>query len=1117
MEGSNKPSGLPRPTSKLPVLNKRSSQLFPKPTEPAKEPSKPPQPASRLQKRSSIATLPRASHSTIAGLKEPASAHSSSSNGLAGVRAPTQGTLRGLPRPGSTVRGSSARPSSRGNQQRTAFPSFATKPGAARLEDEENEDRLTSLDGFRTASRQGTRDSEETSPVESQDPSDHPLDEELFRPKDRKTSRPSLSDRTIESLQSVSTPQKGRRQSSFFTNGETSPTRPPSAMSRNASGGSNPGRPGTSDGSKPSAREISPVKKAPASARPATRVSAVPTPGSFGFGGPMSASAKRRSVNTMFTADPKIQASSRALPALERSPSPSKRMRPVEGLTGGGATKEIGSKTMAARPTKAKAGVEGTFKKPLHPARTTAKSDDTTPAAVEPPSAKAAAASSSSSALRQQIAAAKAAAKKEKEKAKHDSPQLQDDAASFGAFDSNQHPDPFNTAPKDEKHMLKQRIKIAWTSGKLNIAGLGLKSMPEEVLGMYDSKAMEEGKANWAEVVDLTRMTAADNEFTELPTTMFPDLSIEEMEQDEESMGSPFGGLEMLDLHGNRLQTLPMGLRRLERLTSLNLSHNGLDISCLDLITQIPILRELKLGHNNLSGHLSASLCTSLPHLETLDLQNNKLLALPETLRELTSLRILNVSNNQLTALPMEALQNVPLVELDASNNALIASLFPLGGVNGHPTLQTFRVANNSVAALTFSASLNLPAVKTLDVRNNHLTALPADLSSCMGELLELFAGENKIPELPEGFTGLKKLRRLDLSGNDLRVLEPGIARMEGLESLVLHGNPLRERKFLTMSVQDIKRVLRGKMEPAEIEELNDEDGEVSDPETVIGLSNGPAPAKWKISGKGVLDLSSKGLTDEDVEAGLGPFLAENDVRELYLQGNQLTRFPCSAFSEAESQGAKNLRVLDLSRNPFTSDSYLFLPPSSSSSSSSSTLHLPALQTLSLSSNRLTTLSPLLTHLSAPRLQTLDLSANRLTGPLPLLRRPHAFPNLSALLARDNRFSARLDQSMIEGLATVNLSCNDLEALDPGIGLLWCGLEGDDYDEGVVREVGEGGGSEGGGKVDRRLRHLDVGSNAFRVPGIRVLERGTEGLCRWLRERMPDPAAASSDGAAAAS
>ncbi|KAI7356328.1 L domain-like protein [Hortaea werneckii] len=1101
MEGSNRPSGLPRPTSKLPVLNKRSSQLFPKPADPAKEPSKPPPPTSRLQKRSSIATLPRASQSTTNGLKEPASAQSSSSNGSTGVRAPAHGTLRGLPRPGSTVRGSSARPSSRGNQQRTALPSFTTKPGADRLEDEENEDRLTSLDGFRTASRQGFRDFEETSPVENEDPSDYQLDEELFRPKDRKTSRPSLSDRTIESLQSVSTPQKGRRQSSFFTNGETSPTRPPSAMSRNASGGSNPGRPGTSDGSKPSAREVSPAKKkAPASARPATRVSAVPTPGNFGFGGPMSASAKRRSVSTAFTADPKTQASSRALPTVERSPSPSKRIRPVDGLVGGSGMKETGNRTMAARPTKAKAGAEGTFKKPLHPVRPTAKSDDTAPAATDAPSAKAAAASSSSSALRQQIAAAKAAAKKEKEKAKHDSPQLQDDRASFGAFDSNQHPDPFNTAPKDEKHMLKQRIKIAWTSGKLNIAGLGLKSVPEEVLGMYESKAMEEGKANWAEVVDLTRMIAADNEFTELPTTMFPDLSIEEMEQDEQSMGSPFGGLEMLDLHGNQLQTLPMGLRRLERLTTLNLSHNGLDTSCLDLIIQVPTLRELKIGHNNLSGHLSASLCTSLPHLETLDLQNNKLLALPETLRELTSLRILNVSNNQLTALPMEALQNVPLTELDASNNALIASLFPLGGVSGHPTLQTLCVANNSLAALTFSPSLHLPALKTLDVRNNHLTALPADLSSCMGELLELFVGENKIPELPEGFTALKKLKRLDLGGNDLRVLEPSIARMEGLESLVLHGNPLRERKFLTMNVQEIKRVLRGKLEPAEAEELDENDEEVSDPETVIGIPNGTGTPKWKVSGKGVLDLSSKGLTDEEVEAGLGPFLAENEVKELYLQGNQLTRFPSTSLSEAEAgDGAKNLRILDLSRNPFSSDSYLVPFPSSSPATR---LHLPTLQDLSLASCRLTTLDPLTSLLSAPHLHTLNLSANRLAGPLPILRHANAFPNLTSLLARDNRFASRLERRMLQGLTTVDLSCNDLSGLDPEIGWLWCGLSDQDDDEGMGEVVVE----------ERCLRHLDVGSNAFRVPGLRVLERGTEGLCRWLRERIPAPAPSSEGG-----
>jgi len=30
-----------------------------------------------------------------------------------------------------------------------------------------------------------------------------------------------------------------------------------------------------------------------------------------------------------------------------------------------------------------------------------------------------------------------------------------------------------------------------------------------------------------------------------------------------------------------------------------------------------------------------------------------------------------------------------------------------------------------------------------------------------------------------------------------------------------------------------------------------------------------------------------------------------------------------------------------------------------------------------------------------------------------------------------------------------------------------------------------------------------VGSNAFRVPGYRVLEKGTEATTRWLRDRLP--------------
>ena len=58
---------------------------------------------------------------------------------------------------------------------------------------------------------------------------------------------------------------------------------------------------------------------------------------------------------------------------------------------------------------------------------------------------------------------------------------------------------------------------------------------------------------------------------------------------------------------------------------------------------------------------------------------------------------------------------------------------------------------------------------------------------------------------------------------------------------------------------------------------------------------------------------------------------------------------------------------------------------------------------------------------------------------------------------------------------TVNLSSNNIESLPAEIGLLW----------------------------DEGLRNLEVGSNAFRVPNYRILEKGTEATLRYLRDKLP--------------
>jgi Leucine-rich repeat (LRR) protein len=756
------------------------------------------------------------------------------------------------------------------------------------------------------------------------------------------------------------------------------------------------------------------VKKTPATARQASRTSV----GGFGF----TPGGSRRSASSASTT--RLQPSRPAVPQSPDLLSPSKPQA---------------LRSVSARPPKARPAF-GDAPTPLQKKeKPTLVSNSKAPASSAP--------KSSSSVLREQIAAAKAAARKERENgaarpARNVSSQFD------GAFDQDIDLDPFNQGPKDDKHIMRNRINNARMDGKLNIAAMGLKSIPPEVLSMYDAAVLEESKVNWAEVVDLTKFIAADNEIEDIESNVFPDKSFEELNDEEDSQGNQFGGLEFLDLHGNALSLVPIGLRRLERLTSLNLSHNKLDNSALDVISQIKPLKELKLGHNGISGHLPLSVA-ELPYLEVLELQSNRLLALPEAIRGLVNLRVLNVSHNQLTDLPMEALQQLPLQDLDASNNALLGSLFPLGSSAEHRTLRSLNVANNSLAALTFLEEFDLPLLQTLNVTNNHFAAMQP-LHGCPG-LITLSAGENKVSELPSGFTELTRLRHVNFSSNELRMLPSGIANMESLESLVLAANPLQVKKYLTMQASDIKRDLRARLEPESINgELESATNHTSDEN---GLASESSGMKWTLKPNGVLDLSGQGLTNV-IQMDLAAFLEVNDVRQLLLQNNKITEIlPALVL-------APNVHVLDLSNNPLESS---HLPDR---------LELPSLQELQLRNCSLTSLDQLLANLDAPKLHTLDVSANRLAGPVPVLR--EAFPLLTTLLARDNRFSD-ISVPALQGLGTVNLASNDLQQLPAEIGLLW---------------------HEG-------LKSFEVGSNAFRVPAYRVLEKGTEATLRWLRDRLP--------------
>ncbi|CRG92764.1 hypothetical protein PISL3812_09831 [Talaromyces islandicus] len=886
------------------------------------------------------------------------------------------------------------------------------------------------------------------------------------------SSRPSLSDRTIETLSRITpSPSPRSRKTSFFSPDSLMgpPPRPASSLneySRSPSRSSQYNN-GSDDLVPPQPSGVR---------RTSSRLSLMSNPGRISMSQNM---AENKSA-------PSTKTAPRQNVGLEKRSS-------IIGLSSSKRAETLPARSMAFNESKGlvekakqRPSITSTFAKPTpdeapspsisvkkvrkpssnfssnvtSPSSTVSKTSSTS--SIQPPAdpaLEARKASKSSNALRESIAKAKAARKASRQSGVNNN--------TVDPWDQPDIQDPFNQLPKDSnKLVLQKKVDTARKTGSLNIAAMGLSTIPDEVMTMYDYDP--NSNIDWYESVDLVKFIAADNELVSLPDEAFPDIDPQDFHLDEDSKGNQFGGLEVLDLHGNVLQSLPLGLRRLQRLTSLNLSNNQLKMGDIEMLAEIERLTDLKLANNNLEGPL-LSVIGQLDNLETLDLHGNHINALPEALSSLRNLKNLNVSENELTILPFEFLHNLPLVELNASRNKLYGTLMG-PEVSGFGNLQVLNVAYNSLESLSSGESFDFPSLQMLLVDTNRLKYLPS-LSACRS-LLRISAEENRITELPDGFLDLENLKYVDLTANDLRGLEERIGLMDNLTSFRIANNPLRERKFLTMDTEDLKNDLRGRCAPAfgnghagnpkgEGQEEygygeDDDEGSVAT-EFTLAPESPSHLNRWKMKAGGVLDRSSTEMTELEV-AELKPLLSSHDIKCLYIQHNKLQSFPSLALNLI----AATLVDLDLSKNPLKSND---LFPEA--------VTLPQLQSLTLNGCALTSADPLFKNFTAPALKFLDISNNRLSGPLPFAK--SHYQNLTTYLAADNQISS-VEFEHVQGLQVLDISNNNIDFLPPRIGLL--------------------------GRNQPALKRFEVAGNTFRVPRWQVVQKGTEAVLEWLKGRI---------------
>ncbi|XP_053807484.1 DISP complex protein LRCH3 isoform X2 [Vidua chalybeata] len=166
------------------------------------------------------------------------------------------------------------------------------------------------------------------------------------------------------------------------------------------------------------------------------------------------------------------------------------------------------------------------------------------------------------------------------------------------------------------------------------------------------------------------------------------------------------------------------------------------------------------LSRNRLS-ELPAEACHFVS-LETLNLYQNCIRYIPETVLNLQSLTFLNISRNQLSTLPVH-LCSLPLKVLIASNNKLVSIPEEIGQLR---QLTELDVSCNEIQTIPPQIG-NLESLRDLNVRRNNLVRLPEELAEL--PLIRLDFSCNKITTIPVCYRNLRHLQTIMLENNPLQ------------------------------------------------------------------------------------------------------------------------------------------------------------------------------------------------------------------------------------------------------------------------------------------------------------------------------------------------------------
>jgi len=282
--------------------------------------------------------------------------------------------------------------------------------------------------------------------------------------------------------------------------------------------------------------------------------------------------------------------------------------------------------------------------------------------------------------------------------------------------------------------------------------------------------------------------------------------------------------LKVLDLsHNHQIRNFTFELMSLKNLKGLNLSYNSIEkipdafsdlmknkmmvlnlnsnkIASIDNISWINLktMIELDLADNQLDS-VPDSIC-ELVNLTQLDLSGNRLTTLPKQLYNLNKLKHVFLRRNRLKDLPKLPFESDPsqlsqnsifynmkgLETLEISHNYLTEN--DLNGIGDLEKITSYHLNSNDISMLSLEFGLKSSTIRNItsvNMSTNNLNELPIVLAEYLGEKLkELNVSNNHIKSLGDNFSKFKALETLNLTRNELEELPESLGSLTTLSDL---------------------------------------------------------------------------------------------------------------------------------------------------------------------------------------------------------------------------------------------------------------------------------------------------------------------------------------------